>query len=312
MGQNLPMQTSNIEPAADWRQALIYGAASDAGILSSLPGTVAELAAASGADERATRVVLEALEVWDFVAGDGDGRYDRGPEWPAEAEGLTLLQQARFIRGTAAQLPARMRGETSPMGQRPAREVDQWQAAMGVRARAVAPALADACLAQVPGAGSVLELGGGHGEYGMEFARRGLEVVLQDRPAILEFPHRREAWAAAGVKLFPGDFFEVLPERQFDLVFLAGVTHTFDGDHNRRLYKRLRPLVQDDGALAIVTFLRGQPRARLFAVQMLVVGNEGDTHSEDEYRAWLDEAGFRAETVALDDLAQSVIIARPV
>ena len=306
------MQAPNIEPVADWRQALYYGAASDAGILSSLPGTPAEVAAASEADERASRVMLEALEVWDFVSCDADGRFDRGPAWPSHEVGIGLLQQARFIKGTAARLPERMRGEVSPMEQRSGRELDQWQAGMAARARTVAPGLVDACLAQVPDAKSVLDLGGGHGEYGMEFARRGLRVVLQDRPAILDFQHRREVWAAAGVELFPGDFFEVLPERRFDLILLAGVTHTFDGEHNRRLYKRLRPLVSDDGALAIVTFLRGTARARLFAVQMLVVGNQGDTHGEDEYRAWLDEAGFRAEVVGVDDLAQSVIIARPV
>ena len=306
------MPTPNIEPVADWRQALYYGAASDAGVLAALPGTPAEVAGRSEADERAARVILEALEVWDFVTRDGGGRYDRGPAWPSETERVGLLQQARFIKGTAAHLPDRMRGEVSPMGQRSGRELDQWQAGMAARARTVAPALADACLARVPGAKSVLDLGGGHGEYGLEFARRGLEVVLQDRPAILEFPHRREVWAAGGVELFPGDFFEVLPERQFDLIFLAGVTHTFDGEHNRRLYKRLRPLVADSGALAIVTFFRGSPRARLFAVQMLVVGNQGDTHGEDEYRAWLAEAGFVAEAAAVDDLEQSVLVARPV
>ena len=155
-------------------------------------------------------------------------------------------------------------------------------------------------------------LGGGHGEYGLEFARRGLTTVLQDRPVMLEFPHRREAWAAGGVELFPGDFFELLPEGPFDLVYCAGVTHTFDAEHNRRLYERLRPLVAPDGALAIVTFLRGSPRARLFAIQMLVVGNDGDTHSEDDYRLWLEEAGFGAELVGLDDREQALIIARPV
>jgi len=39
------MPTPNIEPVADWRQALYYGAASDAGVLAALPGTPASLAA---------------------------------------------------------------------------------------------------------------------------------------------------------------------------------------------------------------------------------------------------------------------------
>jgi len=307
-----PPPPAALDQAADWRLALVYGAASDAGVLAALPGTVSDVAARSGADENATRVVLDALEVWDIVAADGDGRVDRGPAWPSPAENASLLQQARFIRGTAAALPDRMRGIVVPAGDRPSREIDQWQAGMAVRARTVAPALVDASLAAVPDARRVLDLGGGHGEYGLEFARRGLQVVLQDRPAMLAFPQRREVWSAGGVELFPADFFDALPDGPFDIVWLAGVTHTFDGEHNRRLYGRLRPLVAPGGALIIVSFLRGTPRARVFAVQMLVVGNRGDTHAEEEYREWLGDAGFGMELVDVDTLGQQVIVARPV
>ncbi len=300
-----------VEPVPDWRQSLIYGSARDAGILAALPGAVAEVAAAAGADEHATRVVLEALEVWGIVSRDDAGHYGEGPNRPSPDEDAGLMQQARFITGMAAHLPDRLHGVMAPMPERSPEELERWQASMGARARTVAPGLVDACLAHVPHAKRVLDLGGGHGEYGLEFARRGLAVVLQDRPEILSFAERREVWAAGGVELFPGDFFEILPDGPFDLVFCAGVTHTFDGDRNRLLYRRVRPLVADDGALAIVTFPRGTPRARLFAVTMLVVGNRGDTHSTDDYRRWLAEAGFSMEPTVLDQLQQSLLLARP-
>lgn len=51
-------------------------------------------------------------------------------------------------------------------------------------------------------------------------------------------------------------------------------------------------------------------RVRVATVQVLVVGDQGDTHGEEEHRAWLGEAGFDAEVAAVDDLAQSLIIAR--
>jgi SAM-dependent methyltransferase len=307
-----PASVKNLfEAASDWRQALVYGAASGAGILASLPGRVVDVAAQAGTDQHATRVVLEALEAWGIVALDGDGCYQPGMAWPTADVHAALLQQDRFIRGTAAQLPDRVRGIASPPRARSSAELESWQAAMGARARTVAPSIADACLAAVPGARRVLDLGGGHGEYGLEFARRGVEVVLQDQPAMLDFPHRRDAWKKGGVEVFAGDFFETMPAGPFDLVFCAGVTHTFDGDHNRRLYQRIHALVPAGGAFAIVTFLRGTPQARLFAIQMLVVGNHGDTHSDEEYRQWLATAGFDMEVVAADQLDQSVIIARP-
>ena len=301
-----------VEPVPDWRMSLYYGAACDAGLLDRLPGTAAEVADASGADAGATRVLLEALEVWGVVSAGDDGRYGRGPGWPSPDEGAALLQQARFIRSTAAHLPDRMRGVVEPLPPRSTEELAQWQAAMGARARAVAPGLVDACLARVPHARRVLDLGGGHGEYGLELARRGLAVVLQDRPDVLDLPGRADVWAAGGVEPFPGDFFETLPEGPFDLVFCAGVTHTFGGERNRRLYRRVRPIVAADGALAIATFRRGTPRARLFAVQMLVVGNGGDTHSSDEYREWLADAGFTMEAAGLDEREQALLVARPV
>ena len=300
-----------LEPVPDWRKSLIYVSARDAGILAALPGTVAEVAAASGADEDATRVVLEALEVWGIVSSDAGGRYADGPNRPSADEDATLTQQARFISGMAAHLPDRIRGVVEPMQPRSPEELERWQAGMAARARTVAPGLVDACLARVPHARRVLDLGGGHGEYGLEFARRGMSVVLQDRPEILSLPERRRVWAAGGVEPFPGDFFETLPEGPFDLVFCAGVTHTMDGERNRLLYGRVRTLVADDGAFAIVTFPQGTPRARLFAVTMLVVGNRGDTHATEDYRRWLAEAGFSMEPAALDELQQSLLLARP-
>lgn len=310
MSTTTPPFTAPVEPAADWRQALVFADADEAGILAALPGTLTEIAAAAGTDGHATRVVLDALEAFGIVSSGGN-RYERGPAWPAPPEDAALHQAARFIRGTATHLPDRIRGEIAPpRGQRSPEDLDRWQAAMGARARKAAPGIVDAVLGRAPGARRVLDLGGGHGEYGLEFARRGLATVLQDRPAILDFPHRREAWAAGGVELFPGDFFETLPEGPFDVVFCAGVTHTFDGDHNRRLYQRVRSVLGPGGVFAIVTMLRGTPRARLFAIQMLVVGNRGDTHAEEEYRRWLDEAGFGLEVVHPDELGQAVLVAR--
>lgn len=185
--------------------------------------------------------------------------------------------------------------------------------ALGSTARRIAPTTVEDCLEQVPTARRVLDLGGGHGEYAAEFARRGLDVTLQDVPKMIDVVRSEGRIAATGVTLFAGDFFETLPEGPFDLVFCAGVTHTFDGDRNRMLYPRLRKLLAPEGALALITFLRGRnPVAQLFAVQMLVNANGGDTHAETEYREWLSAAGFgRVEIHDIDDRAQVLLVARP-
>jgi hypothetical protein len=67
------------------------------------------------------------------------------------------------------------------------------------------------------------------------------------------------------------------------------------------LFRNLRRIVAPGGGVAVITFLRGRdPMSALFAVQMLVNDNGGDTHTEEEYRAWLAEAGFAVDEGVLD------------
>ncbi|MGH9148891.1 MAG: class I SAM-dependent methyltransferase, partial [Acidimicrobiales bacterium] len=179
--------------------------------------------------------------------------------------------------------------------------------------REAAPALVELCLGRFPGAHRVLDLGGLHGEYCLEFARRGLATTMQDRPEVIDMVRRRGRLDAAGVDLFAGDFFDQVPDGTFDLAFCSGITHTFGAGGNRALFTNLRKVVAPGGGVAVVTFLRGRnPIASLFAVQMMLNGHGGDTHTDAEYRAWLSEAGFTPDqgVVDLGDKgARSVIFA---
>ncbi len=298
---------------ADWRMTVLFVAVARTGVFAQLPGTADDLAASLGLDPNGLRVVLDALRAWGIVEQDrsGDGRYAMGPEAPGPEAAATIRQHARAIRRWGTSVDDRLRGvlDDSPAG---IPEPEVYLDALAVTARETAPELVDLCLARFPQARSVVDLGGCHGEYSLEFARRGLKVTMQDMPTMIDIVQRRGQLASAGVELFAGSFFEEVPEGPFDLAFCAGITHTFDGDHNLALYGRLRPVVNGGGGIAVVTFLRGrQPLADVFAVQMLVNGNGGDTHAEAEYRAWLTAAGFRVDEAPVDipDRAQSVLFA---
>ncbi|MDP9420765.1 MAG: methyltransferase domain-containing protein, partial [Actinomycetota bacterium] len=158
-----------------------------------------------------------------------------------------------------------------------------------------------------------LDLGGGHGEYALELARRGLRTTMQDRPEVVDLARRRGRLAAAGVELFAGDFFESIPPGPFDVVLCAGVVYTYGPGANRQLFRRVRPVVAPAGALAVHTFLGGRhPLAAVFAVQMLAARPEGDTHREEHYREWLAEAGYRSvEVVELERPPEAVVLAFP-
>ena len=180
-----------------------------------------------------------------------------------------------------------------------------------MNARSLAPAVAEAILGRFAGARNVLDLGGGHGEYALEFARRGLDVTMQDRPEVVAVAERRGWLASEGVRLFAGDFFETLPEPAFDLVLCAGVTHTYDEERNRRLFALLRPTVAPGGALVVVTFVRHRhPIVAIFAVQMVLAAPGADTHRQEDYRRWLLEAGFTSfDVVDIGNRPQSMLVA---
>ena len=296
---------------ADWRMVVLVDAAAGSGLLAALPGTAEELAGPLDLNPHAVRVTLDALGAWGVVERDDGGRYRLGPEAP-EGDGIASLRHhARAVGSWSASLDSRLRGE--PVEVRPGMpDPELFIDALAVGGRAAAPGVVDACLARFPDAKSVIDLGGGHGEYSLEFARRGLRVTMQDLPVMIDVVRRRGRLTEAGVQLVAGSFFDGVPPGPFHLAFCAGITHTFDARHNQTLFRNLRAAVSSAGGVAVVTFFRNrQPMADVFAVQMMANANGGDTHGEDEYRRWLGEAGFQADAdvVDLPGRPQSVLFA---
>lgn len=291
---------------ADWRLVLLYDVAARAGLLDQLPATAADLAGRLGLDERVAGAMLDALGVWDVVVLDAAGRYAPGPGLPEGEAGAVLRHHAGALRQWAGPLTQRLHGEDAAGDRRWAVSPGDFHDALAGRARRSAPATVDEVLTHFPEAWSVLDLGGLHGEYALEFARRGLHATMQDVPAMVEVARARGRLAAAGVEVFAGDFFEELPDRVFDVVLVTGVAHTYGADANVRLFGRLRSLLHEGGGLVVGTRLGNHqdPVGRLFAVQMALGGRGGDTHTEQDYRAWLSAAGYRVVVVAVSGRAE--------
>jgi 2-polyprenyl-3-methyl-5-hydroxy-6-metoxy-1,4-benzoquinol methylase len=290
---------------------VLFDALAATGVLGELPATAEAAAGTLGLDEHAVRVALDALAVWGVVTRDGDGRYVGGDAMPAPEDAPVIRHHARALKGWVSTLDARLHGAVD-RPHAPSVEPAVFLDALAVTARETAPAIVDLCLNRFPEASTVLDLGGGHGEYSLEFARRGLSVTMQDLPPMIDVVRRRGRLGEAGVELFEGSFFDAVPDGPFDLAFCCGVTHTFDAERNVTLYRRLHPVVASGGGVAVVTFLRGRrPLADVFAVQMLVNSAGGDTHSEAEYRHWLTTAGFAVDPAPVDlaGRPQSVVFA---
>ena len=242
---------------------------------------------------------------------DDGGRFAPGPELPGEADRHQLRQHAQFIGRWANDLPARLPDHRNhDRTPRSPEALAGWLRSLGARARQQAPAILDRCLDAFPDATRVLDLAGGHGEYGMEAARRGLEVTLFDLPAVIDVVGTWPAVAESGVTLRPGDAFADELGGPYDLVLCFGFSHTQPGQRIAGLFGRLATATAPGGGIAINTFTRGESDvARLFAVQMLVAGNGGDTHHLDDYRRWLTDAGY-ADPDVVERGPRSLLLAR--
>lgn len=299
------------DATSDWRMLLAYDAAATTGVLDALPASADEVAARRGLDARAVRASLDLLAQWKIVDQDADGSYARGAQAPDSELAALYRHHARSIRLWAAALETRLRGDNTPSRPTPTpAQRDLWYAALAAFAKPAAARVVDHCLTRFPSARSVLDLGGGHGEHALAFARRGLTPTLQDRNDAIERA-RHNGLDKAGVNLFAGDFFDTLPDGPFDLVFCAAVTDTYDEQHNIALYQRILSIISPPGGVALLAFVHGHnPAVAAFAIQMIATGNGGDTHSEDDYRRWLHHSGYSDIAVtALEDLPQSLVFA---
>ena len=302
---------------------VLVAAASEAGIFQALRGGSAsadELAQSLAYDPRATRIVLLALVETGLIAREGDGfilseRAERelgDPDAPGFA-GRGLPQWLRSVRAATRIGDVLSRG--GPLDKRAPGRSPQ-RVARFAAAMAAAPAdrlerIADLCLARVPEARSILDLGGGPGHITRAFVRRGLGGTLLDTPDMIG--HVAGAYGlegVAGLRLFAADFNrDPLPTGPFDIALLSNVVHIYDEATVRALLRKVAEVVAPGGVVAIAEFLRSRSsRAGQLGLQMLLRSEAGDTYSEEQLRDWMVAAGLTDVRVDGIDGERSLVI----
>lgn len=187
-------------------------------------------------------------------------------------------------------------------GPRPARDKNETKAFIGLmhqfgmlRATQVVKAL------RLRGVETLLDLGGGSGAYSIAFARKkpDLRITLFDQTAVIPIARRyvSEAGVSHNFTFVSGDMTRDDFGREFDLVLISSVCHQFSPGENRALLKKTHRALRPDGQLVIHDFVLNNPRtgpmhAALFAVNMLVNTEGGNSYTVDEYCGWLKTAGF--------------------
>lgn len=166
--------------------------------------------------------------------------------------------------------------------------------------------------------GRALDLGGGHGRYGVALAARGFKVTLLDQPLVVEIARERNGdllrYKAGN---FDTDGFG--PEDAggvYDAVLASNIVHGMGPASVARLIRQLRAVVRPGGVLVFKDMFIddtgvGPEPGVLFGLTMLMQTSEGRSYSSSELGVWLEQAGFTVrEHVAMADQGYALLVAR--
>jgi SAM-dependent methyltransferase len=149
--------------------------------------------------------------------------------------------------------------------------------------------------------GKLLDIGAGAATYTVAFLQKNprMKAILFDLPEVV--PLSEERLRAAGlegrVELVAGDFYEDELPGGCDLALLSAIIHQNSPTKNLELFRKVRRALAPGGALLIRDHIMNEERTApadgaLFALNMLVCTDGGDSYTFGEVRETLLEAGF--------------------
>ncbi|NOY65327.1 MAG: methyltransferase domain-containing protein [Nitrospirae bacterium] len=155
----------------------------------------------------------------------------------------------------------------------------------------------------------ILDLGGGPGTYSMEFAKRGKDVYLFDRPETLEIARTLIDKEGLGdrITLLQGDFLTDPIGSDYDMVLMSQILHAYGKRDIKSLLKKTWKALNTSGILVIHEFyldstLTEPLTGAIFSINMLVNTPQGRTYSVRELKEFLKGSGFKILGVhRLDD-----------
>ncbi len=294
-------------------------------VLDEGPKSSADVAKTLGADQRGTDRLMNALCTLGMLE-KRDGRFSTTP--PASRflvrgrpEFMGGLMHTVHLWETWSTLTEAVRHGGSvvarPIGDQGERWLQAFIAAMHWRGQQHARTVVGTL--DLSGVSRVLDVGGGSGVYAMAFAQAkpDLTAVVFDLPSVISITQEYVAQEELSdrVKMLAGDYEVDEFGHGFDLVFLSAIIHSNSGSGNRRLLRKCANALKPKGQLVVQDFIvdedrTGPPFAVLFALNMLVGTDSGDTYTESEVCAWMREAGLSGIGRKDTEFGTTLLIAR--
>jgi len=148
----------------------------------------------------------------------------------------------------------------------------------------------------------VLDLAAGSGIWGIALAEKSPRVRVAAVDWAGMIPTTKQITRKFGVsdrfEFIGGDLLEANFGNGYDIATLGHILHSEGEQRSRQLLKKTFRALKPGGTIAIAEWLVNDRRTEpthslMFAVQMLVNTERGDTFSFNEIKSWLEEAGFK-------------------
>jgi SAM-dependent methyltransferase len=293
--------------------------------------SIGEIADSSSASRRGLRIVLNALVGLELLEKDKFERYSLTPE-----SAQFLVSGKPTFHGAFFKLTSeRMLSEWARLGSvirsgRPTHRINEEESGTKFfqqfvedifpihfpSARCLAQALH---LSNLTAPFSVLDLAAGSGVWSVAMAKESphVEVTAVDWPGIIPILKRVTEREGVGRQycVVEGDLHAADFGHGYSLVVMGHILHSEGEERSRRLLAKAFDALAPGGTIAIAEILvdadrRGPLLALLFAVNMLVNSESGDTFSFEEISTWLDAAHFeQIRTIEAPGLARKIILA---
>lgn len=271
------------------------------------------IAAAIGADERGTRILLDALAALGLLdTADGYRITPLAdtflvPSRPNYLGGMVNISAAPWTWTGYSRLAEAVRHGGTVLdhhAETPGHEF--WEAFAPSSIGMTAPAARGLTellrgWAKQRANLEILDIACGNGLYSLTLAAQHptARVTLLDWANVLELTkdNVERLGLAERTSFVDGDVFEVALGGPYDVIIASHIFHHFSEQRCRELMSRLATALKPDGRLVIHEFVSGprpadEPSPYLFSVVMLTWSREGEAHAVETYRRLLHEAGF--------------------
>ena len=297
------------------------------------PKTLEETAAATGASARGLRAIMNALVGLELLTKDSGGRYALAPDAATFLVSTKPSYLGGFIRHTSKQLIPKWLdlAEIVRTGKSNSNVNQENQGAAFFHefvsdlfpfSYPVTQVLASELgLDRAPQTVRVLDLAAGSGVWGIGLAQRSrhVQVTAVDWPAVLEVTRNTVARfdLTDRFTFVAGDLGTADFGKGHNVATLGHILHSEGEAAGRALIRKTFDALAPGGTIAVQEFLvndtrTGPPNGLIFAVNMLVASDVGDTWSFNEIAGWLREAGFEnARTVDAPGPSPLILANRP-